>query len=148
MNPEHQTTMPTNPTNKGMIAKNFDGIGAVSRDMINKRAKELAFLSGRVPPEITDADYERAERELAGGSELDRQDQIIDALPESERWDPVPGSQGTPGPDVPNEDEEDEEGRNESAQLAEEGVHEAEHDQMVQAEESAQEEEKRERKGL
>jgi hypothetical protein len=131
-----------------MIAKNFDGIGAVSRDMINKRAKELAFLSGRVPPEITDADYERAERELAGGSELDRQDQIIDALPESERWNPVPGSQGTPGPDVPNEDEDDDEGRNESAQLAEEGVHEAEHDQMVQAEESAQEEEKRERKGL
>jgi hypothetical protein len=131
-----------------MIAKNFDGIGAVSRDMINKRAKELAFLSGRVPPEITDADYERAERELAGGSELDRQDQIIDALPESERWDPVPGSQGTPGPDVPNEDEDEDEGRNESAQLAEEGVHEAEHDQMVQAEESAQEEEKRERKGL
>jgi hypothetical protein len=131
-----------------MIAKNFDGIGAVSRDMINKRAKELAFLSGRVPPEITDADYERAERELAGGSELDRQDQIIEALPESERWDPVPGSQGTPGPDVPNEDEDDDEGRNESAQLAEEGVHEAEHDQMVQAEESAQEDEKRERKGL
>jgi hypothetical protein len=140
--------MPTNRTNKGMIAKNFDGIGAVSRDMINKRAKELAFLSGRVPPEITDADYERAERELAGGSELDRQDQIIEALPESERWDPVPGSQGTPGPDVPNEDEDDDEGRNESAQLAEEGVHEAEHDQMVQAEESAQEDEKRERKGL
>lgn len=139
--------MPKNPVNKGMIAKNFTGIGAVSRDMINKRAKELAFLSGRVPPEITDADYERAERELSGGSELDRQDQIIEALPESERWDPVPGSKGSPGPDVPNEDDDDDEGRNESAQLAEEGVHEAEHDQMVQAEEQAQDEERRDRKG-
>ena len=140
-------TMPKNPMNKGMIAKNFDGIGAVSRDMISKRAKELAFLSGRMPPEVTDADYERAERELAGGSELDRRDQVIDALPESERWDPVPGSQGSSGPDVPNEDEDDDEGRNESAQLAEEGVHEAGHDQMLQAEESAQEAERRERRG-
>ena len=130
-----------------MIAKNFDGIGAVSRDMIHKMAKELAFLSGRVPPEVTDADRERAARELAGGSELDLTDQIIDALSESQRWDPVPGSQGAQGPDVPNEDEDDDEGRNESAQLVEEGVHEAEHDQMLQAEESAQEEEKRDRKG-
>ena len=139
--------MPTNPTNKGMIAKNFDGIGAVSRDMIHKRAKELAFLSGRVPPEVTDADRERAARELAGGSELDLTDQIIDALSESQRWDPVPGSQGAQGPDVPNEDEDDDEGRNESAQLVEEGVHEAEHDQMMQAEESARDEEKSDRTG-
>jgi hypothetical protein len=137
--------MPTDEKNKGMIARNFDGIGAVSREMINKRAKELAFLSGRIPPEVTDADYERAERELAGGSELDREDQVLEAMPESQRWDPFPGSQATPGPDVPNEDDEDDEGRNESAQLAEEGVHEAEHDQMLQAEESAQDEEGRDR---
>jgi hypothetical protein len=130
-----------------MIAKNTDGIGAVSRDMINKRARDLALLSGRMPPEVTEGDYQRAERELAGGSELDRQDQVIEALPESERWDPVPGSPGKRGPDVPNEDEDDEEGQNESARLAEDGVHEAEHDQMVQAEESAQEAEKRERLG-
>ena len=139
--------MPNDEKNKGMIAKNFDGIGAVSRDMIHKRAKELAFLSGRIPPVVTDADIERAERELAGGSELDREDQVLEAMPESQRWDPFPGSPGTPGPDVPNEDDDDDEGQNESAQLAEEGVHEAEHDQMLQAEESAQEEEKRDRDG-
>ncbi len=133
--------------NKGMIAKKFDGIGAVGRDMIHKRAKELAFLSGRIPPEVTDADYERAERELAGGWELDRQDQIIENLSEAERWDPVPGSTAIPGPDVPNEDDDDDEGHNESARLAEGGAHEAEHDQMVQAEESAQAAERRERRG-
>jgi hypothetical protein len=139
--------MPTNPKNKGMIAKNFSGIGAVSRDMINKRAKELAFLSGRVPPDVTDADFAQAEQELSGGSELDSREEAIEAIPESERWDPVPGSQGTQPPEVPNEDEEDEEGRNESAQLVEDGVHEAEHDQMLQSEESAKEAEERERKG-
>jgi hypothetical protein len=130
-----------------MIAKKFDGVGAVSRDMIRKRAKELAFLSGRMPPEVTDSDYERAERELAGGWELDHQDQLIENLPESERWDPVPGSSGVAGPDVPNEDEDDEEGRNESARLAEGGAHEAEHDQMIQAEESAQAAQRRDRRG-
>jgi hypothetical protein len=139
--------MKKNPVNKGIIAKNFSGIGAVSRDMISKRASELAFLSGRVPPEVTEADYQQAERELSGGSELDRQDEAIDSLPESERWDPVPGSPGVEAPELANEDDEDDEGQNESAQLVEEGVHEAEHDQMLQAEQAEQDEEKKDRKG-
>jgi hypothetical protein len=138
--------MKTNPINRGLIAKNFAGIGAVTQDMINKRAKELAMLSGRVPPVASPADYEQAERELSGGTELDKQEEAIEAIPESERWDPVPGSPGIQVPEIPSEDE-DEEGNNESAQLVEEGVHEAEHDQMVQAEEQAEEDEKRDRQG-
>ncbi|HEY5078733.1 MAG TPA: hypothetical protein VII43_02755 [Opitutaceae bacterium] len=129
--------MPKNPVNKGMIARNTEGIGAVNRAMINKRAKELALMSGRIPPVVSDADYEQAERELSGGPELDRKEELIEALPESERWDPVPGSKGVQPPEVPNEDEDDEEGRNESAQLIEDGVHEAEHDQMLEAEKAA-----------
>jgi hypothetical protein len=50
-------------------------------------------------------------------------------------------------PEPPSEDE-DEEGRNESAQLVEEGVQEAEHDLMVQAENEAQYGEKREMRGF
>ena len=136
--------MPSNPKNKGMIASNSSGIGAVSRAMINKRAKELALLSGRIPPVASEADYEQAERELSGGPELDRKEEIIEDLPESERWDPVPGSQGRQAPELPSEDEDDE-GRNESAQLIEEGVHEAEHDQMLEAEKSARRAEKNNR---
>jgi hypothetical protein len=138
--------METNPVNRGMIARDFRGIGAVTQDMINKRALELAILSGRVPAHATEAEFEQAERELSGGSELDRQEELIEAIPESERWDPVPGSQGSQDPEPPSEDE-DGEGRNESAQLVEDGVHEAEHDQMLQAERSAQESERRDRKG-
>jgi hypothetical protein len=133
--------METNPINKGVISRNFSGVGTVSRELINKRARELAFLSGRSEKEITDAEYEQARRELSGGSDLDRQQEIIDALPESERWDPVPGSAGTQAAELPDEDE-DSEGRSESAQLVEDGAREAEHDQMIQAEESARKAEK------
>jgi hypothetical protein len=138
--------MKTNPANRGVIARNFKGIGAVTQDMINRRAQELAVMSGRVPAHATEAEFEQAERELAGGPELDRQEELIEEIPESGRWDPVPGSQGKLDPEPPSEDEDDE-GRNESAQLVEEGVHEAEHDQMLQAEESAQESDGRDEAG-
>jgi len=139
--------MDKNPVNKGIIANHFKGIGPVTAEMIHKRAVELAVLSGRVPPRVTQPEYEQATRELTGRSEQDRQDKEIDEIPESERWDPVPGSQGTRGPDLANEDEDDGEGRNESAQLVEEGVHDAEHDQMLEAERSNREADKRDRQG-
>jgi hypothetical protein len=63
---------------------------------------------------------------------MDRQAAALDALPESKRWDPVPGSEGRQTPEAPSEDEDDEE-RNESAQLVEEGVDAAESDQAAQA---------------
>jgi hypothetical protein len=138
--------MEKNPVNKGVISDNFSGVGAVSTSMIHKRAKELAFLAARPGKEPTDADFEQAARELSGGSDLDSSEELIESLPESERWDPVPGSAGQQAPELENEDEDDSEGRNESAQLAEGGAREAEHDQMLQAEESAREDEKDGRK--
>jgi hypothetical protein len=139
--------MNKNPINKGIIAENFTGIGAVTRDMVHARTRELAVISGRAPYEASQADYEQAKRELTGESDMDRQDEILESLPESKRWDPVPGSDGRMDPEPPSEDE-DEEGRNESAQLVEEGVQEAEHDLMVQAENEAQYGEKREMRGF
>jgi hypothetical protein len=139
--------MEKNPVNRGIIARNFTGIGAVTRDMVSVRAKELAMISGRAPYEVSQADFEQAKRELTGESDMDRQDEILESLPESSRWDPVPGSAGRLDPEPPSEDE-DAEGRNESAQLVDEGVQEAEHDSMVQAEDMAQEDEKRERQDL
>jgi hypothetical protein len=138
--------MDRNPINRGIIAENFSGIGAVTRDMVHARARELAMISGRAAHDVSQADYEQAKRELTGESDMDRQDEILESLPESKRWDPVPGSDGTMVPEPPSEDEDDE-GRNESAQLVEEGVQEAEHDLMVQAENLAQDDEKRESRG-
>ncbi len=54
---------------------------------------------------------------------MDPQEESREAVPESDAWDPVPGSTGRQAADSPGE----------SAQLFEEGVSEEEHDQMRQA---------------
>ena len=68
---------------------------------------------------------------------------LLELIPESERWNPVPGSIGHHTPESFGEDE-DSEGRSESAQLVEEGIEEAEHDQMLQAARAAQKRDQRE----
>jgi hypothetical protein len=130
--------MNKNPLNKGMLTENSVGIGTVTPEMVEARANELAAIAGRVPPEATEADYEQAKRELTGGPEMDVQETVLESIAESERWDPVPGSTGRHAPEPLGEDG-DSEGRSESAQLVEEGVNEAEHDQMLQAARAAQE---------
>jgi hypothetical protein len=74
---------------------------------------------------------------LTGEPEVDVQEAALESVPESEGWDPVPGSVGRHTPESFGEDE-DGEGRSEGAQLVEEGVREAEHDQMLQAARVAQ----------
>ena len=124
--------MDKNPLNKGGLTRNATGLGPVTREMVQARTRELALIAGRIPPHVSQADYEQAKRELTGESDLDRQDAMLDSIPEAERWDPVPGSTGRQVPESPSEDEDDE-GRSESEQLVEEGVEEAERDQMLQA---------------
>ncbi len=131
--------MKKNPLNKGILTENFTGIGTVTQAMVEARARELSTMAGRGPEHVTPADYERAQRELTGGPDIDRQDALLEALPESKRWDPVPGSAGRQVPDAPSEDEDDE-GRSETEQLVDEGAEEAERDRMLRA---AQAEEKK-----
>jgi hypothetical protein len=133
--------MGKNPLNKGVISKNFAGVGAVTRAMVNTRAGELALIAGH-GSHVTQADYEQAKRELTGESDTDRQDALIESMPESKRWDPVPGSEGRQVADLPDEDE-DEEGRSETEQLVDEGAEEADRDRMIQAAQAARKEEKR-----
>jgi len=124
--------MEKNPHNQGVLTKNFIGIGPVTREMIHARASELALIAGRVPPQIEQADYEQAQRELAGGPELDRRESVLESIPETDRWNPVPAYTGSQTPDSSGEDEDDE-GRSVAEQLVEEGVEEARRDQRLQA---------------
>jgi hypothetical protein len=124
--------MRKNPLNKGIIMENAAGIGAVTSEMIEARARELAAINGHPSSEPSEADYQQAKRELTGEGELDPQEENSESISESEGWDPVPGSTGRQAEESLGEDE-DAEGRSESAQLFEEGVSEAEHDQMRQA---------------
>ena len=124
--------MRRNPLNKGIIMENADGIGTVTPAMIEARARELARINGQDPSKPTDADYQQAKRELTGEEEIDPQEENLESMPESEAWDPLPGSTGRQAADSLGEDE-DAEGRSEAAQMYEEGIDEAEHDQMLRA---------------
>jgi len=67
-----------------------------------------------------------------GKSDLDPKETILESAPESERWDPLPGSTGHKAP-VNASVDEDEEGRSDNERLVEGGIAGAEHDQMRQA---------------
>jgi hypothetical protein len=128
--------MKKNPLNKGIIMENADGVGTVTPAMVEARARELARINGH-PSKPTKADYQQAKRELTGEEEIDAREENLESLPESEGWDSVPGSTGRQAAESPGEDE-DAEGRSEAAQMYEEGIDEAEHDQMRQAAEQDQ----------
>ena len=124
--------MRKNPLNKGIIMENAAGVGTVTSEMVEARARELAAINGRPSSEPSETDYQQAKRELTGEAEVDSQEESSESIAELEGWDPVPGSTGRQAADSLGEDE-DAEGRSESAQMFEEGVSEAEHDQMRQA---------------
>ena len=135
--------MKKNPLNKGVIMENTDGIGTVTPAMVEARARELALINGRDSSKPTEADYRQAKRELTGEDNIDPQQENLESLPESEAWDPLPGSTGRQPADSLGEDE-DAEGRSESAQMFEEGINEAEHDQMRRAAEEERERDEQE----
>jgi hypothetical protein len=95
----------------------------------------LALIDGRNSSKPTEADYQQAKRELTGEEEIDPQQKNLESLPESEAWDPLPGSTGRQAVESLGEDE-DAEGRSEAAQMYGEGINEAEHDQMLRAAEA------------
>jgi len=124
--------MKTNPLKEGALTENSAGIGTVTRKMVRERAVELALINGRPAREVSKSDLEQAKRELSGEPDIASKDAALEAIPESERWDPVPGSSGYKMPVSASADEDDE-GRSDNEKLVEEGVDDAEHDQMLEA---------------
>jgi hypothetical protein len=124
--------MKTNPLKEGALTINASGIGTVTGAMVTERAVEIAVISGHSQEEVTENDWAQAKRELTGEPEMDPNDSVLEAAPESDRWNPLPGTTGGKTAAAFGDDE-DEDGRSDSARLVEEGMKEAEHDQMLQA---------------
>ncbi len=124
--------MKIDPQNESALIINSTGVGTVTRKMVRERAVELALINGRSPHDVSKSDWEQAKRELTGKPEMDPQEEILESAPESERWDPLPGSPGSEA-SVTSTDDEDSEGRSIGEILIDEGVNEAEHDQMLKA---------------
>jgi len=118
------------------LTENSAGIGTVTRKMVQERADDLAVINGRSMQEVSESDWEQAKCELTGKPDTASKEAIIESAPESERWDPVPGSTGQKAPRAANEDEDDE-GRSDNERLVDEGIAGAEHDQERQAAKAA-----------
>jgi hypothetical protein len=128
--------MEQNPLTRGSLTENFAGIGTVTQVMVLKRARELALINGHSPDHVSKSEFEQARRELTGGSDIEPEEAELEAVPDTERLDLLRVSTGHKVPESSDEDEDDE-GRSESEQLVQEGVNEAEHDQMLQAAKAA-----------
>jgi hypothetical protein len=116
---------------EGVLTDNSAGLGTVTGKMVRARAVELAVINGRSAREASRSDRTEAKRELTGDPDADPNEAALESAPESERWDPVPGSTGHKVPVAPSEDEDDE-GRSDNEQLTEEGLAGAEEDQRRQ----------------
>jgi hypothetical protein len=124
--------MKTNPLKEGALTENSAGIGTVTRKMVRERAVELAVINGRSEQDVSNTDLQQAKRELTGEPDRDSNETFLESAPESECWDPVPGSEGRKAPMAPSADEDDE-GRSDNERLVDEGIAGAEHDQTRQA---------------
>ena len=124
--------MKANPLKDGTLTENSAGLGTVTRAMLRERAIELAAIDGRTAQEVSKSDWEQAKVELTGDSAPDANEAALESAPESERWDPLPGSGGHKVP-VAGSDDADEDGRSDNERLVEEGVAAAEHDEMREA---------------
>ncbi|MDB6125834.1 MAG: hypothetical protein JWQ71_4827 [Pedosphaera sp.] len=112
---------------EGKMTQHSRPLGTVTREMVLERARELAEINGRSPHEVLDSDFAQAKRELLGEEEASPKESALESVPESERWDPVPGDTGMEVPRVPVHDEQ-----TDNEKLIQEGLDEAEHDQMLE----------------
>jgi hypothetical protein len=113
--------------NHGKISEHFNGLGTVTRDTVVERAREIALINGRGPNHYTQEDFLKAKRELTGDLNEGEADIEEETIPGLVTWDEPPDAAGRP---VEKEEAEDEQYW--AALLTEEGMEEAEHDQMVE----------------
>lgn len=111
----------------GKIAQGSEGLGTVTPDMVEERARELAKADGR--PEPNEKDLFEARQELLPSGEDATAPELDDSSLESiTEWDTAPESTGSQAPKLEPYDDD-----NIAEQLVEEGIAEADHDQRVTA---------------
>jgi hypothetical protein len=113
---------------EGRFTDHAHGLGTVTKDMVHKRAGEIALINGRSKHNILDSDWQQAYRELTGQEGLNPTPTAAEELTEDKRWAPTVESELQRAPTVPAPDEQ-----TFAEKLVEEGIEEAEHEQMTEA---------------
>lgn len=118
MDEEHST---------GKILRGTEGIGTVTPEMIEERAREIARTDGRSQP--NDLDRSNAREELTGANSGAEREPTKEEP--GRDWQMPLVSTGTKAPTVRPEDDE-----NIPEKLIEEGIGEADHDQRLKSEQT------------
>ena len=107
---------------RGKILRGSEGIGTVTPQMVEERAREIARSDGRAQP--NDLDRTRAREELTGATS--RSEKTPTKEEPGRDWEMPLVSTGEKAPTVRPEDDE-----NIPEKLVQEGVEEADHDQRL-----------------
>jgi hypothetical protein len=118
--------MKENRIEEGRFTEQGHGLGTVTKEMVQQRAREIALINGR--EQMLDSDFLQAKKELTREEHLIPEPTAAEKVPEEDRWEPVGESVGKEAPKVPAPDEQ-----TFAEKLVEEGVEDAEHDQMTKA---------------
>ncbi|HEV2455216.1 MAG TPA: hypothetical protein VGY98_13210 [Verrucomicrobiae bacterium] len=97
----------------------------VTPDMVEDRARELALIAGREPSRVTASDRIQAKKELLGDDSADSPVDDIGITPSGMGSPPTSTGKMTK-PQLPTDDEIE-------VQTVQEGLDQAEHDEMLQA---------------
>src|SRR5947208_2103639 len=98
--------MKENQIDEGRFSDHGKGLGTVTREMVMRRAREIAVTNGRSGNNVLDSDVEEAWRELRGEERLNPLPTRAENLTEDQRWLEVPESEGHQAPTVPASDEQ------------------------------------------
>jgi hypothetical protein len=112
---------------EGRLTEHSRGLGTVTREMVMKRAREVAMINGRSPDQILESDFNQAKRELTGRPEVLEEQEAPRHRSHAELRETVRGTRGRQARTVAAHDEQ-----TDAEKLVEEGVSDAEHDQMVE----------------
>ena len=108
----------------GKISDHFKGLGAATQDLVIQRAREIAIINGRTPNCYNDDDFLQAKHELLGADHAEEGE--FDFVASLTQWDENPASHGHAARRAELPDEQ-----TLPADLAQEGLWEAEHKQML-----------------
>lgn len=111
----------------GKISDHFGGLGTVTREMVEQRARELAIINSRAPNDFTEEDWVQAKHEMMGDEEGEEEHFEEGSVAALTRWDEEPGTTGHHVENTPVPDEQ-----TVAEHLVQEGVEEANHELMLQ----------------
>jgi hypothetical protein len=118
--------MKTSFRSQGKISCRSEGLGTVTDEMVRQRAREIALINGRDSKHLLESDWRQARIELIGTEHTSEAGEE-ESVSGQHGWREEPSNTGHHVGNVKPSDEQ-----TQAERLVQEGVDEAEHEQMVE----------------